>query len=272
MKPVTLSIRHETRYRYARPAAYTIQRLRMTPRSEPLQQTLQWQISSPGTRCGMTDAFGNQGDIVTLTAPHDEVRIVASGTVAIQPPPQGRIPERMLLPVLAFTVPTRLTTPTDAIREFAARHLTSPSATTAQLLALAEAICAAVSYQPGATATSSTAGDALQLGQGVCQDHAHLFIACCHAVGLPVRYVSGYIHPGEGESEHGATHAWVDAWVEEPGYAGWVAIDVTHARLQSADYCRIAVGRDYESVAPVRGIRRGGGDETLSVQVSVAHA
>ena len=272
MNPVTLAIRHETRYRYARPAAYTIQRLRMTPRTEPLQQTLQWEISSPGIRRGMTDAFGNQGDIVTLTAPHDEVRIVACGTVAIQPPRQGRIPERMLLPVLAFTVPTRLTTPTDTIREFAARHLTSPAATTAQLLGLADAICAAVSYQPGATAISSTAGDALQLGRGVCQDHAHLFIACCHAFGLPVRYVSGYIHPGEGELEHGATHAWVDAWVDETGYSGWVAIDITHVRLQNADYCRIAVGRDYESVAPVRGIRRGGGDETLSVQVSVAHA
>ncbi len=272
MNPVTLAIRHETRYVYARPAAYTIQRLRMTPRSEPLQQTLQWQISSPGIRRGMTDAFGNHGDIVTLTAPHDEVRIVAAGTIAIQPPLQGRIPEKMLLPVLAFTVPTRLTTPTDAIRELAARCLPSSEADSRQLLALAEAICTAVSYQPGATATSSSAGDALQLGRGVCQDHAHLFIACCHAAGVPVRYVSGYIHPGEGELEHGATHAWVDAWVEEAGYSGWVAIDVTHARLQSADYCRIAVGRDYDSVAPVRGIRRGGGDETLSVQVSVAHA
>jgi len=272
MKPVTLSIRHETRYRYARPAAYTIQRLRMTPRSEPLQQTLQWQISSPGNRCGMTDAFGNQGDIVTLTAPHDEVRIVAAGSVTIQPPQTGRIPERMLLPVLAFTVPTRLTTPTDAIRQLAVRHLLSAHTETSQLLSLAEAICSTVSYQPGATATSSSADDALTLGQGVCQDHAHLFIACCHAVGVPARYVSGYIHPGQGDLGHGATHAWVDAWVEDSDYAGWVSIDVTHARPQDADYCRIAVGRDYESVAPVRGIRRGGGDETLSVQVSVSHA
>lgn len=272
MKPVTLAIRHETCYRYARPAAYTIQRLRMTPRSEPLQQTLQWQISSPGTRRGMTDAFGNHGDIVTLTTPHDAVRILAFGTVAIQPPQHGRIRENMLLPALAFTVPTQLTMPTDTIHELAARHLRGPQASTAQLLGLAEAICAAIRYQPGATAISSTASDALQLGQGVCQDHAHLFIACCHAVGLPVRYVSGYIHPGDGELEHGATHAWVDAWADDADYSGWVAIDITHARLQSADYCRVAVGRDYESVAPVRGIRRGGGDETLSVTVSVAHA
>lgn len=270
MKPVTLAIRHETRYRYARAAAYTIQRLRLTPRSEPLQQTLQWQISAPGTRCAMTDSFGNHGDIVTLTVPHDEVRIVAAGTVTIQPPQCGQIPERMLLPVLAFTVPTRLTTPTEAIRQFAARYLPTSRTDTSQVLALAEAIRGAVSYQPGATATSSSADDALRLGQGVCQDHAHLFIACCHAAGVPVRYVSGYFHPGE--VEHGAMHAWADAWVEEIGYAGWVAIDVTHARLQSADYCRVAVGRDYESVAPVRGIRRGGGDETLTVQVSVAHA
>ena len=163
MKQVTLAIRHETRYRYARAAAYTIQRLRMTPRSEPLQQTLQWQISAPGTRCGMTDSFGNHGDIVTLTVPHDDVRIIAAGTVTIQPPQRGQIPERMLLPVLAFTVPTRLTTPTEAIRQFAARYLQSSRADTSQVLALAEAIRAAVSYQPGATATSSSADDALRL-------------------------------------------------------------------------------------------------------------
>ena len=272
MKPVTLTIRHETRYCYARPAAYTIQRLRMTPRSEPLQQTLQWQIISPGIRRGMTDAFGNHGDIVTLTTPHEEVGIIATGSVIVQSPQRGRIPERMLLPVLAYTVPTRLTTPTDAVRQFAARYLHSARSESHQLLALAEAIRTEVSYQPGATATSSTAADVLQLGRGVCQDHAQLFIACCHTVGLPVRYVSGYIHPGDGEVAHGATHAWVDAWVEDADYTGWVAIDITHARLQSADYCRVAVGRDYESVAPVRGIRRGGGDETLTVNVSVTHA
>lgn len=270
MTSATLSIRHETVYRYAAPAVYSIQRLRVTPRAEALQRTLQWQISAPGKRRPMTDAFGNSGDIVTVSTPHDEVRLVASGVVEIQSPLQGRIPEKMLLPLQSFTVPTRLTEPTDAIRGFSSPLLRSARAGSKDLIALAEAVRDAVSYQSGATGIHSSADDALRLGLGVCQDHAHLFIACCHAAGLPARYVSGYIYPGE--VEHSASHAWVDAWVEDVDYTGWVSIDVTHACYQTEDYCRLAVGRDYEAVAPVRGMRRGGGSEQMSVLLDVSRA
>ena len=78
--------------------------------------------------------------------------------------------------------------------------------------------------------STTTAQDALKLGKGVCQDHAHLFLACCHAQGIPARYVSGYIDPGN--SDHAASHAWVDVWVEDSGFAGWISIDVTHAICQ----------------------------------------
>jgi transglutaminase-like putative cysteine protease len=125
-----------------------------------------------------------------------------------------------------------------------------------------------VSYQTGATEVSSTAADALLLGNGVCQDHAHLFLACCHTRQLPARYVSGYIDPGD--TSHAQTHAWVDVWVEEVDFSGWISIDVTHSRLQDDAYCRLAVGRDYESAAPVRGTRRGGRDETLAVRVNLS--
>ena len=267
MSPITLSIHHETVYHYGSPAVYSIQRLHMTPRAEPLQRTLDWVITTPGKRRPTYDAFGNAGDIVTLSTPHNEVRITAVGNVEIQVPQVGRIVDTLRLPIPVFTVPTHLTEPTEAIRAFAASYLSAPKANTAQLLELATAIRQAVGYQSGATATSSSADDALHLGLGVCQDHAHLFIACCHSVSLPARYVSGYIYPGE--VEHSASHAWVDVWVEDADYSGWVSIDVTHACLQTADYCRLAVGRDYESVAPVRGMRRGGGDEHMTVRVDV---
>lgn len=270
MTSTTLAIRHETVYHYATPAMYSIQRLLMTPRAEPLQRTLQWQIHAPGKRRDMTDALGNSSDIVTVTSPHHEVRIVATGTVDIQSPTRGRIRENVLLPVQTFTVASRLTEPTASIRNFAAGLLDSASAGSEQLLALAEAIRGAVRYQSGATGIFSSADDVLKLGLGVCQDHAHLFIACCHAVGLPVRYVSGYLYPGE--VEHSASHAWVDAWVNDVDYSGWVSIDVTHACFQSADYCRLAVGRDYEAAAPVRGMRRGGSDEQMRVHVDVSRA
>lgn len=268
MSPTTLSIRHETVYRYATPALYSIQQLRITPRAEPLQRVLQWQILAPGKRREMTDAFGNSSDIITVTSPQTDIRIVAIGSVEIKLPLKGRITDKALLPVQAFTVASRLTEPTEAIRHFASRWLSNASASSHQLLSMAEAICDAVRYQPGATGIFSSADDVLKLGLGVCQDHAHLFIACCHAVGLPARYVSGYLYPGE--VEHSASHAWVDVWVNDIDEAGWVSIDVTHACLQTADYCRLAVGRDYESVAPVRGMRRGGGEEQMSVRVDVS--
>lgn len=270
MTAMVLSIRHETVYRYTAPAVYSIQRLRMTPRPEPLQRTLQWHIEAPGKQQSMADAFGNIDGTVTLTSPHQEVRIVATGMIEIQASLQGRIPEKMLLPVQSFTVPTRLTEPTDTIRSFAQRQLRSVRASSTDLMSLAAAIRHAVDYQPGATGIHSSADDSLRLGLGVCQDHSHLFIACCHAIGVPARYVSGYIYPGE--IEHGATHAWVDAWADDGDYAGWVSIDVTHARFQTADYCRLAVGRDFESAAPLKGVRRGGGDEQMSVRVDVGRA
>lgn len=259
-----LTIRHETLYRYTTPIAYTIQNLRLTPRAEAHQHTLAWQISTPGRRQPYMDAFGNPSHILTITAPHDEVGIVVEGMVDIRPPERGRIPDQMTLSPLVFTVPTRLTQPDEAITEFAHRFL-SPAARSADFLALAAAINDAVAYETGATVVTSTAAEALSLGRGVCQDHAHLFLACCHALGTPARYVSGYIDTGA--TRNAESHGWVDVWVEETGYAGWISIDVTHARFQDDHLCRLAIGRDYDSAAPVRGVRRGGGKETLSVDV-----
>jgi transglutaminase-like putative cysteine protease len=102
----------------------------------------------------------------------------------------------------------------------------------------------------------------------VCQDHAHLFLACCHVHHVPARYVSGYIDAGA--AEHAVSHAWVDVWVTENGRSEWTSIDVTHTKFPDEGYCRLAVGRDYDSAGPVRGVRRGGGTESLSVAVSVS--
>lgn len=266
MRTSTLSIRHETLYRYEKPVGYTLQLLRLTPRAEHCQRIQQWQITSEGKRQSSIDAFGNSSDMLTLAFPHQEIRIIASGLVEVQTPDRGRMPDKVSISPLAFTVPSHLTDPTGTIREFSSRHL-SANPGSSHFIGLAEAICSEVSYQSGATATESTAAEALALGKGVCQDHSHLFIACCHTVGIPARYVSGYIDPGD--VEHSASHAWVDVWVDEADYSGWISIDVTHACLQNDRYCRLAVGRDYESAAPIRGIRRGGGTESMSVTVKV---
>lgn len=264
-----LAIRHETLYRYTEPARYSIQQLRLTPRRENHQRVLSWKIQAPSQLHAFTDGYGNAGHTVTVTVPHDEVRIVVEGKVEVVAPERGRIEDEGTLSPLLFTVPTHLTTADEAVSEFAFRTLRK-SLRSADFIGLAEAIRDAVSYVTGSTAVTSTAADAFALGKGVCQDHAHLFLSCCHVMGVPVRYVSGYIDSG---STHRAeSHAWVDVWIEEGAQAGWVSIDVTHAALQGESLCRLAVGRDYESAAPVRGLRRGGGTESLTVDVSVQSA
>jgi transglutaminase-like putative cysteine protease len=262
-----LTIRHETLYQYTEPTRYSIQQLRLTPRVEAQQRTQSWRIDAPGVPQACTDAFDNLGHTLTITRPHDEVKIIVEGRVEVDAPEGGRIFDKGVLSPLLFTVPTHLTAADELLKDFSFRSLPE-GRRTADFLSLAEAIRASVSYCTGSTAVTSTAGEALAQGRGVCQDHAHLFLACCHVAGVPARYVSGYIDSG---STHRAeSHAWVDVWIEEDGFAGWVSIDVTHAQLQSAAMCRLAVGRDYDSAAPVRGIRRGGGTETLAVDVSVS--
>jgi transglutaminase-like putative cysteine protease len=261
-----LSIRHETVYHYTAPLNYTIQQLRLSPRAEPHQHTLAWHISTSGKRNEFIDAFGNQCHMLTVTGMHDEVRIIASGVVDVTAPDRGRLADNGKLSPLVFTMPTRLLAADATIIEFAQKHLRA-GARSHDFLALAEIICGTIAYQNGMTEVTSTAADALRIGQGVCQDHAHLFISCCQARGIPARYVSGYIDPGT--TSHAASHAWVDVWVEEVDFSGWISIDVTHARFVDEAHCRLAIGRDYDSAAPVRGVRHGGGTESLQVKVTV---
>ena len=265
-----LTIRHETTYDYSTPLAYTIQQLHLTPRIEPQQRALSWQIATPGQSHAYTDAYGNLSQMLTINGRHNALKLVAHGVVETIFPYQGRLNLEDTLSPLLFTMPTRLTESGPTIVELAGANLPdrgSPPGTR-HLLRLAESIAGKVAYESGATEVTTTAIDALALGRGVCQDHAHLYLACCHAWGVPARYVSGYIDPGN--TGHAASHAWIDAWAVDSDYAGWVSIDVTHARLMTDAYCRLAIGRDYDSAAPVRGVRRGGGKETLSVDVQIA--
>jgi transglutaminase-like putative cysteine protease len=264
-----LWIRHETAYTYTARQAYSIQQLHLSPRVEPQQHVLSWQLSAAGQLHGYTDAYGNLSHMLTLNAPHQALAIVAAGVVETTAPPGGRITGNDTLPPMVYTMPTRFTAATPAIVQLAASCAAAGALpSTTDCMRLAARIVGAVQYQSGSTAVGTTAGDALALGAGVCQDHAHIFLACCHANGWPARYVSGYIDPGN--TGHAASHAWVDVWTDDGSDVGWVSLDVTHSRLMTDAYCRLAVGRDYDGAAPVRGVRRGGGDETMAATVQVA--
>jgi transglutaminase-like putative cysteine protease len=260
-----LHIRHETLYRYDRPVHHSVQSLRLTPRREQRQRTMSWQISAPGLRSEQVDAHGNITQLLTVDAPHSEIRIVVSGSVDLLD--EGpMIFDRGPISPLAYVAATALTSPDLTIRELGEQHLPAPAPSPAQLIALASAVCGAMAYRPGVTTVADTAISALARGEGVCQDQTHVFLAACRAAGVPARYVSGYLHADEGRDT--ASHAWADVWLEPQG--AWYGIDVTHARPVGQHHCRLAVGRDYLDAAPVRGVRRGGGKESLEVSVLVA--
>jgi transglutaminase-like putative cysteine protease len=169
---------------------------------------------------------------------------------------------------LAYLAPTQLTAPNDELRAFAHDALYSVSDPRARAQALAEAVFGAVRYRSGTSDVQDSAAIAFRSGVGVCQDHAHVYIASARAVGIPARYVSGYIYTGD--TNDAASHAWVDIWLGPE--IGWQSMDVTHKRPAVRTYCRLAVGRDYLDAAPVRGVRHGGGGEKMEANVLVAES
>jgi transglutaminase-like putative cysteine protease len=201
---------------------------------------------------------------VTLEQPHRELRIVVEGVAEIDPSLATGADVSGLSP-LAYLAQTPLTRADEALRRLSERCLGRHPASRASLSDLVESVRSAVAYQPGITDVTHGAAEALELGVGVCQDQSHVLIACCRAARVPARYVSGYFHGGEpGEV---ASHAWADVWVADE--ARWVSLDVTHAEEAGGRHCRLAVGRDYLDAAPVRGVRRGGGQESMSVAVRI---
>jgi transglutaminase-like putative cysteine protease len=261
-----LHIRHETRYRYERPVKYSVQSLHLTPRRDLSQRALSWHITAPGRRVEQVDPYGNISHLLTIEEPHREIQIVVHGVVETAET-EGRQDDGPLSP-LAFLAPTALTAPDDALRAFAEDALSHSADPRIRAERLSEAVCDAVKYKSGTSDVRDSAAVAFKSGEGVCQDHAHVFIASARAGGMPARYVSGYLYTGD--ASDAASHAWVDVWLGAE--IGWQSIDVTHKRPAVRNYCRLAVGRDYLDAAPVRGVRQGGGGEKMEANVLVAES
>ena len=259
-----MHIRHETRYRYERPVKYSVQSLHLTPRRDLSQRALAWNIVAPGRRLEQIDAYGNISHLLTIEEPHREIRIVVHGVVETADA-DARLDDGPLSP-LAYLAPTQLTLPNEDLKAFAQGALSLVTEPRLRAQALAEAVYGAVRYRSGTSDVQDSAAVAFKSGEGVCQDHAHVFIASARAVGMPARYVSGYLYTGD--AKDAASHAWVDVWLGAE--IGWQSMDVTHKRPAVRTYCRLAVGRDYLDAAPVRGMRQGGGGEKMEANVLVA--
>jgi transglutaminase-like putative cysteine protease len=209
------------------------------------------------------DGFGNIVQVSTINTPHQEVVIEAGGTVETTDCSGVVAGLPNTSPCRVFLRETPHTRPDAAIREIAA------SAKGQDLLdrlhALAGTVRDRVDYEVGSTDAHTGAAEALADGKGVCQDHAHIFISAARTLGVPTRYVTGYLVLGE-QSRSEAHHAWAEAWVEG---LGWVGFDVANRICPTERYVRLAVGLDAGGAAPVVGSRRGGQHELLDVSVDV---
>ena len=262
-----LRIDHRTVYRYADPVPYAIQTLRLSPRPYQGLAVLRWHVRADGRRelPSFIDGFGNLAHCHTINRRHDGVTLIAEGEVETQDTSGVVLGAPEPLPPVFFLRSTALTAPDPAIEALA--MAAAPGRPPLERLhALMEGVGDRLAYKVGTTDAATTAADALQRGAGVCQDHAHLFIAAARLFGVPARYVGGYLWTGTDDREHEASHAWAEAFVDD---LGWVGFDPSNRVCPTGAYIRASVGLDYWSAAPVRGIRRGDSNEMLSVRVIV---
>jgi transglutaminase-like putative cysteine protease len=270
-----LRIQHETKLSYSEPVSETVFDVRMAPPSDEDQTNLGYRLrivpSAPVTI--YRDGFGNRVDLFNIITPYSELVIRATSIVRTHRgnAPASRLndvawearpPDQMAIESLEYLGPSPLAMPCPELDQFLAALKKPEGALATVIDQVMAAVTRALVYEKKVTSARTPVGEALRLGRGVCQDYAHLFLAACRGIGLPARYVSGYIHePGEV-----ATHAWCQIWT---GTTGWLDIDPTRATFAGDDYIKIAVGRDYSDVPPNRGVWKGRAEETIAVSVKV---
>jgi transglutaminase-like putative cysteine protease len=261
-----IRVEHTTELLYDVPIAEAYTEVRLRPLEGGGQHCSSFRITTdppvPRVR-EYRDTFGNAVHHFDLLESHDRLAITAVSEVATPSAfVNGRRPPSPL-ELHDYLHPTGYVPFTDPIRSFAARHAEAESHVD-RAHELMEAVRGELVYEPGATGVQTRAEEVLALGRGVCQDFAHVLLAACRSVGIPARYVSGYLHDPTVPDDLVASHAWVDVWDVEHG---WLALDPTHGREQTDAYVRVAVGRDYADVPPTRGVFKGSASETLSVSV-----
>ena len=260
-----IAIEHVTSYLYTGTANYSVQSLRLTPAAFEGQTVLEWRVSChpDGVITPSVDGFGNVMHLMTVEGPHEAVDITATGVVEVED--RAGLVRGLVepVPLRVYLRRTELTLPGPEIQGLLRPR--APGATLDWLHGLMERIRARVAYETGVTTALTRAEEALVAGHGVCQDHAHIFIAAARAAGVPARYVTGYLLT-DGVSVEEAHHAWAEAWVDG---LGWVGFDVANEVCPTERYVRLAAALDAAFAAPIRGSRRGGGEERLTVLVRV---
>jgi transglutaminase-like putative cysteine protease len=284
------TVEHETRYAYRVPVSQSWQLAHLTPRHLPWQKVLRHELHiepTPDERREAKDAFGNGVTHFGVHGPHPLLRVRMACEVEIADRPD---PTRVASPAweevrgallagaghdglaaVRMAEPSALVPWSDAARAYAAPSFGAGRAWLEAILDLMRRIHADFEFEPGATTVTTSVDEVLELKSGVCQDFAHLMIACLRSHGLAARYLSGYLltDPPPGRPRllgADASHAWVAAYAPRHG---WVELDPTNDHLADRRYITLATGADFADVVPLRGVILGGRGQTMKVAVSV---
>lgn len=278
-----LEIRYVNEFSYQEAAWESHNLLRACPADAGSQQLLAYRLEvSPFSRIhSYTDYWGTRVDEFGIVEPHRLLRVVADSTVETsEPAAPARGADLEALDTVRSELSTYLRPSPhaswdDLIEEQARDAVSGVSDVVEASLALSDAVTKSLEYVPGATYVGVDVTDVLSQGKGVCQDFAHLGIAMSRSIGIPARYVSGYLYaadqtravaPDEPELSV-QTHAWLEVFV--PGH-GWWALDPTNDQTVGELHVKIGHGRDYEDVMPLRGVYHGGSEHDLGVQVNIS--
>ncbi|MDQ6879663.1 MAG: transglutaminase family protein [Candidatus Dormibacteraeota bacterium] len=272
-----IEIVHTTHYRYSGPIAETVMEVRLQPMDGNGQRCLEFELNV-GSRIKprtYRDGYGNNVHYFNLVRRHTRLSIISRSVVETGRVLDTDVGEDLVQDFLRYRSPVK---DVPGVRELARRHPIADSgsgpAVEQALDELTLTISREFAYDRAVTNVYSSVDEVLELRAGVCQDFAHLFIAVARAMGVPARYVSGYIHAAgaattsraqsEAARTASASHAWAEGWV--PG-RGWIGYDATHPVRTSENHVRLAIGRDYSDAAPTRGIYVGAARGTMEVNV-----
>lgn len=260
-----LAITHTTRYSYSAPVPYGVQQIRLTPKQTHGQSILDWSITVEGAtrQAEFDDHHRNHVILFSFDPGVSELVIHAQGVVEKADTHGILGPHEGLAPLWLFQRATDHTRAGKGCRDLI--RAVEGNGDLERLHDLSMRVHKAIAYETGKSEIAWTAEDAVAAGHGVCQDHAHVFIACARAMGLPARYVSGYLRM-DGQDEQSATHAWAEAHVAG---LGWVGFDISNAISPDTRYVRVATGLDYTEAAPVIGHRYGPAEENMDVTLRV---
>ncbi len=284
------SVRHRTTYRYLQEVSYSQHLLHLEPRATPQQAVLASRISvlpEPAEQQRRSDPFGNVANWLTLDEAHGELEILAESRVtATAPPPRDpavslpweevrRLLEQASDPDAREAVPFLFDSPFVHFHADLAGYAQESFRPGRRVMAAAIDLMGRVNrdfrYDTTVTDVSTPVDRVFEIRAGVCQDLAHVTIACLRALGLAARYVSGYLltRPPPGQEKllgADASHAWLSVWCPPHG---WVDLDPTNDVLPSGEHVTVGWGRDYGDVAPINGVVVGGADHSIDVGVDV---